>query len=680
MRKYTFATALLVFFLATLLFFIRLFTPEMSLFITPDFGQSDLMQLNYPAKYSLLQALQNKSLPLWNGAIGTGFPQLAEGQIGVFNIVNLVLYSVFSFEWAINIGYVAIFFIALVGTYTYLRYIGISAIAGLIGAFIFAYSGIFITQISHINLIHASSYIPWVFLCTHAYIRTRKLVLIPVTSLVISQQFFAGFPQISFITLCGAAMLYLFLSSNRKSISTYLAPAAILLLFMGLSAVQLLPSREFLEVSTRKDGFLFAEAARFSYPWKHLITFLQPNALGSAKHGTYPPFHAFDGSIYWENTGYIGILPLLFAAFILVKKRSNVVVRVYALLLFVSLLLMTGKHSPLYFIFTFPPFNYFRVPSRYIHLFVWSLTILSSLGIHQFIAMQKSTKHGRLLIFAMIMVILYQLFTFGWNYNATRTAAAVLAPPPITEYVPHKNRYYVHDDGLKWNDHFITKGWVDTEPYIEMRNILRPNANLLHNASSFQAYPILLTRRFELLNALVESNITTNKKSDTFDINTTALKILQMSNVDTLVSAYKNESLQQLGSVKGASSTYYAYRIENVLPRAYFVYNYKVVKSVDEFTRTILDSQFNFATTVLLEKPLSQIITSDADAKQSVDFVTNAHTRITLTTNTVSTAILVLSDLYYPGWKAYVDNKETAIFAANLSQRAIVVPKGSKKN
>ena len=42
--------------------------------------------------------------------------------------------------------------------------------------------------------------------------------------------------------------------------------------------------------------------------------------------------------------------------------------------------------------------------------------------------------------------------------------------------------------------------------------------------------------------------------------------------------------------------------------------------------------------------------------------------------------LLVLSEAYYPiGWRAYVDGKETEIYRADYSFRAIVVPEGEHK-
>ena len=44
--------------------------------------------------------------------------------------------------------------------------------------------------------------------------------------------------------------------------------------------------------------------------------------------------------------------------------------------------------------------------------------------------------------------------------------------------------------------------------------------------------------------------------------------------------------------------------------------------------------------------------------------------------DTQSNNILFLSDTYYPGWKAYVDNKETRIYRADYAFRAIFIPSG----
>jgi len=53
--------------------------------------------------------------------------------------------------------------------------------------------------------------------------------------------------------------------------------------------------------------------------------------------------------------------------------------------------------------------------------------------------------------------------------------------------------------------------------------------------------------------------------------------------------------------------------------------------------------------------------------------------KVIIDTKTDSPKLLVLIDLYYPGWKAYVDGKETHIYPTNYIMRGIFIPKGYHK-
>ena len=58
------------------------------------------------------------------------------------------------------------------------------------------------------------------------------------------------------------------------------------------------------------------------------------------------------------------------------------------------------------------------------------------------------------------------------------------------------------------------------------------------------------------------------------------------------------------------------------------------------------------------------------------DIKTN-NTKVILETNQETDSLVVISDSFYPGWKAKIDGQDTEILAANINSRAITSPKGN---
>ena len=52
---------------------------------------------------------------------------------------------------------------------------------------------------------------------------------------------------------------------------------------------------------------------------------------------------------------------------------------------------------------------------------------------------------------------------------------------------------------------------------------------------------------------------------------------------------------------------------------------------------------------------------------------------ISIDAELVKPGFLFLSDSYYPGWKAYVDGRETKIYRANFMFRAVALDRGAHK-
>jgi uncharacterized membrane protein YfhO len=59
-----------------------------------------------------------------------------------------------------------------------------------------------------------------------------------------------------------------------------------------------------------------------------------------------------------------------------------------------------------------------------------------------------------------------------------------------------------------------------------------------------------------------------------------------------------------------------------------------------------------------------------------VEFISESNNRIDLHVRTKENALLVLSDTYYPGWKAFIDEEKVKIYKADYNFRAIALKPG----
>jgi hypothetical protein len=163
---------------------------------------------------------------------------------------------------------------------------------------------------------------------------------------------------------------------------------------LGVAAVQLLPTAELALLSQRQSGAEYEFAMTYSFwPWR-LITLFAPDFFGNPARGDYWGY-----ATYWEDCGYIGVLPLLLALIALStclkqkrKQGTNLplslirphssLVPFFALLSLLSLLLAMGKNLPLYpLLFRWVPgFGFFQAPARFLYLYTLGMATLAGLG------------------------------------------------------------------------------------------------------------------------------------------------------------------------------------------------------------------------------------------------------------------------------------------------------------
>jgi uncharacterized membrane protein YfhO len=93
----------------------------------------------------------------------------------------------------------------------------------------------------------------------------------------------------------------------------------------------------------------------------------------------------------------------------------------------------------------------------------------------------------------------------------------------------------------------------------------------------------------------------------------------------------------------------------------------------------MIDRKIDFKKELILSAPLRDGRTSGRAAgpiKGAVNLVSYRANEVVLVFVADRDGFLYVSDTYYPGWRAYVDGRETKIYRANLAFRAIEVPRG----
>lgn len=116
-----------------------------------------------------------------------------------------------------------------------------------------------------------------------------------------------------------------------------------------------------------------------------------------------------------------------------------------------------------------------------------------------------------------------------------------------------------------------------------------------------------------------------------------------------------------------------------VLPRAFIVHRSEVIPSPEAVLERLLSEDFDPSQTVILEAPspdLDQQGLPPASDLHGAQITSYSPHRVVIEADLEADGFLVLSDTYYPGWRAFVDGQEREIYQADYLFRAIFLEQG----
>jgi hypothetical protein len=117
---------------------------------------------------------------------------------------------------------------------------------------------------------------------------------------------------------------------------------------------------------------------------------------------------------------------------------------------------------------------------------------------------------------------------------------------------------------------------------------------------------------------------------------------------------------------------------QQALPRAWIVHSALKVQSDEEALDLLSSGQVDPKESALLvdEEPSQKLSQPDDPSADQASVTEYEADRIRLKTTTTAPGLLMLSEVYYPAWKAYVDGQPVPVGAADQLLRSVAVPAG----
>ncbi|MDO8502181.1 MAG: YfhO family protein [Gemmatimonadaceae bacterium] len=123
-------------------------------------------------------------------------------------------------------------------------------------------------------------------------------------------------------------------------------------------------------------------------------------------------------------------------------------------------------------------------------------------------------------------------------------------------------------------------------------------------------------------------------------------------------------------------STAIVYRNNRALPRAYIVPEVRVIPDADSALAFMKLNGWDPAFVAVVDRPVGEPL-PQTPLTQAAAITERKPDRVVVRTTTNRPALLVLSDVYAHGWKAWVDDKPTLIAITNVAFRGVPVGSGT---
>ncbi|MCA1830383.1 MAG: YfhO family protein, partial [Actinobacteria bacterium] len=608
---------------------------------------------------------------------------------------------------------------ALLLAYWFFRVIKLHPYAAVAGAAIFTFSGFMLGWREHVTLFGSGMWLPGVFGGLEVAFHDRRWKGIAIAGSCLALSLLAGHAQVA-LYVWTAALIWTVLAAAAEFLRKDAARAAarraaiIGLTLAGsvavaglLAAPQILATGEFSNRIVRSFE-PYDAVVRGTFPAGQVSALLVPERFGSIVDSNYTGH-----SNSTEAGMYAGIISLSLGAFAVARRRDRWTLG-FLILAVVGALAAWG--TPVYRLFyLLPKYDQTRQPSRMIFLVDTSIAALAALGIDAFMRAERRARlwlAGSCVAAAGLALLAIEVggirdpLTTGYVVQrAVRAAAFALAAAIVVLIIATKRRgiaaavivLLIAGDlwayGFRYHP-FETTGnpYPVTPPIAAMQALTKDRSRFLtlgkdwfqrNSPLMYRMYGIGGSDTFILRNYVELIDVAQNQLKQARDLNLIGrfTKSAMSSPVLDLLGARYAVSSQPEPAVGATVFDQGPYIMErkSAFPPVFTTTCWNVASSGEALALIARATTDDLRTTAYIDdSPDARALGSPSGPCSSEPATITRYEpeRVTVHTAPTKAAVLVLSDSWYPGWRARVDGNAAPILVTDHALRGVALTPG----
>lgn len=682
---------------------------------------ADVSELYFPWWVFINKSFHSFVIPFRNEFYILGSaPFFARGDPSVFYPLQWLFHLFFNAESNLTLAFYIFFgqqlFHYILGSvffYLFARLgLRLTKWASLISSMAYVLGGSFMARLVHPPLQYSLAWYPLLFLFYLLFVRQRKLVYALIDSIVIAIIIMSGHAQIVYYFLSFFALFeFLMVMTGERKNRFQLVLVSVFIIIWGflLSSVQLIPAYELTKYSERVSPETTVKNLYNSLHPLYYLTLLVPKLFGRHREGYWGSEYPWGN---WDNYIYIGIIPVLVLLFSLFWKEKRVLFSLYLGLIF-SFFLTIGKYFSLSAVINsnMPFSDSLSWVNRMTMPFHFFMTALVGVGADVFNSYKLAWKKYLIILLGFLLIGLF-LFHSASNSQFVSNLQPAGRPPPdlkalgiAVESVKRSTNFFIVSVLLVISFLFLRKKvfllilmlvfYLDIIPVGQDFNPIEPaygtpmsmysntsEIDYLHKDNSIFRIDGLGPRNVGMVQNIQTvggySTVTTKAYQNIIPfVNTNYPNILSMANIKYVISD-KNISSDRFEKVFPP----YLWINKKVLPRVFFVNNFKFFYNDEDMIKEMTSPDFNPQENVLLKwnetlPSLDLTAGNSLSSNNTVEIITYSPDSIEVKVDSRQDGFLFFSELQYPGWYATIDGIKEKLLPANRSFYALPIRKGT---